>query len=89
MRIVLLRVIRFRMICYEKAHGNRVMTIQEMLTYLAGRGYSQQAIADKVGSTQPTIHRASKGAGISYETGKAIECLYLLEKEAADRESAL
>ena len=65
------------------------MTIQEMLTYLAVRGYSQQAIADKVGSTQPTIHRASKGAGISYETGKAIESLYLFEKEAADRESAL
>ncbi|MHC8399459.1 hypothetical protein ACYZTX_08190 [Pseudomonas sp. MDT1-17] len=65
------------------------MTIQEMLTYLAVRGYSQKAIADKVGSTQPTIHRASKGAGISYETGKAIECLFLREKEAADRESAL
>lgn len=65
------------------------MTIQEMLTYLAGRGFSQKAIADKVGSTQPTIHRASKGAGISYETGKAIESLYLLEKEAADRNSAL
>lgn len=77
------------MICYEKDHGNRVMTIQEMLTYLAVRGYSQKAIADKVGSTQPTIHRASKGAGISYETGKAIECLYLHEKESADRESAL
>ena len=87
MRIVLLRVIRFRMICYEKAHGNRFMTIQQMLAYLAGRGFSQKAIADKVGSTQPTIHRASKGAGISYETGKAIESLYLLEK-TADLKSA-
>lgn len=60
------------------------MTIQEMLSYLAVRGFSQKAIADEVGSTQPTIHRASKGAGISYETGKAIERLYLREKEAAD-----
>ena len=76
------------MICYEKAHGNRVMTIQEMLTYLVGRGFSQKAIADEVGSTQPTIHRASKGAGISYDTGKAIESLYLREKEAADLKSA-
>lgn len=64
------------------------MTIQEMLTYLAVRGFSQKAIADKVGSTQPTIHRASKGAGISYETGKAIECLYVREKAAADLKSA-
>jgi hypothetical protein len=60
------------------------MTIPEMLAYLAGRGFSQKAIADEVGSTQPTIHRASKGAGISYETGKAIERLYLREKEATD-----
>jgi predicted XRE-type DNA-binding protein len=76
------------MICYEEAHWKRLMTIQEMLTYLAVRGFSQKAIADKVGSTQPTIHRASKGAGISYETGKAIECLYVREKAAADLKSA-
>ena len=76
------------MICYEEAHWNRVMTIQEMLAYLAVLGFSQKAIADKVGSTQPTIHRASKGAGISYETGKAIEGLYLREREAADLKSA-
>ena len=88
MRIVLRGTIRFRMICYEEAHRYRVMTIQEMLAYLAVRGLSQTAIADKVGSTQPTIHRASKGAGISYETGKAIERLYLREQEAAGVKSA-
>lgn len=88
MRIVLLRSIRFRMICYEEDHWKGLMTIQEMLAYLAIRGFSQKAIADKVGSTQPTIHRASKGAGISYETGKAIECLYVHEKAAADLRSA-
>lgn len=52
------------------------MTIKEMLADLAAHGLSQKAIADAVGTTQPTIHRASKGSGISYETGKAIETLH-------------
>jgi predicted transcriptional regulator len=52
------------------------MTIQEMLSELFATGLSQKAVAEKVGTTQPTIHRAFKGAGIAYETGKAIEALY-------------
>lgn len=52
------------------------MTVQEMLADLSARGISQKAIADRCGTTQPTIHRAAKGAGIRYETGKAIEALY-------------
>lgn len=61
------------------------MTIQEMLSELARWGYSQKAIADEVGTTQPTIHRASKGAGIGYETGKAIE---IFHSKAASAQSA-
>lgn len=52
------------------------MTVQEMLAGLAERGLSQAAIAKHIGTTQPTIHRASKGAAVRYETGKAIEALY-------------
>lgn len=61
------------------------MTIQEMLTELFASGLSQKAIADRIATTQPTIHRASKGADVRYETGKAIESLYqnTLKKSAA------
>lgn len=55
------------------------MSIQEMLSALFAKGLSQKAVAEKVGTTQPTIHRAAKGAGIAYETGKAIEALYVEE----------
>lgn len=61
------------------------MTIQKMLADLAGWGFSQAAIAKKAGTTQPTIHRASKGSGIAYETGKAIEAMH---KEAEASKSA-
>lgn len=57
-------------------HCEVVMTVQEMLADLSARGISQKAIADRCGTTQPTIHRAAKGAGVRYETGKAIEALY-------------
>lgn len=53
------------------------MTVQEMLNSLFEYGFSQKAVADRVGTTQPTIHRASKGADVRYETGKAIEALLL------------
>lgn len=53
------------------------MTVQEMLSSLFAHGFSQKAVADRTGTTQPTIHRASKGAGVKYETGKAVEALYL------------
>lgn len=61
------------------------MTIQEMLTELFSLGFSQKAIADRISTTQPTIHRASRGADVRYETGKAIESLYedALKKSAA------
>lgn len=52
------------------------MTVQEMLAALAQQGFSQKAIANMAGTTQPTIHRAAKGAGVLYETGKAIEVIY-------------
>lgn len=56
-----------------------------MLTELFSLGFSQKAIADRISTTQPTIHRASKGADVRYETGKAIESLYedALKKSAA------
>ena len=57
------------------------MTVQEMLEALAKRGLSQKAIAIRAGTTQPTIHRAAKGAGVRYETGKAIEAIYLTETQ--------
>ncbi|MCU9947527.1 helix-turn-helix domain-containing protein [Pseudomonas sp. PDM13] len=55
------------------------MTIQMMLSALFAKGLSQKAVAERVGTTQPTIHRAAKGSGIGYETGKAIEDLYKQE----------
>lgn len=58
------------------------MTIQKMLNVLLGLGFSQRAIAERVGTTQPTIFRAAKGADIRYETGKAIERLFEQEKGA-------
>ncbi|MCE5978499.1 MULTISPECIES: helix-turn-helix domain-containing protein [Pseudomonas] len=56
------------------------MTIQEMLQNLIDLGFSQRAIADRVGVTQPTIYRATKGAAVRYEVGKAIE-LFLEEQK--------
>lgn len=59
------------------------MTIQEMLADLKALGFSQREIADAVGTTQPTIHRATKGAGVIYETGKAIEVMHQKAKAIA------
>ena len=52
------------------------MTIQLMLEQLFEAGLSQTEIADRCGSTQPTICRAAKGASVRYEIGKAIEALH-------------
>ncbi|MFT8231347.1 MULTISPECIES: helix-turn-helix domain-containing protein [Pseudomonas] len=52
------------------------MSIQEMLRQLIERGFSQRAIAKRVGVTQPTIYRATQGAAVRYEIGKAIELFY-------------
>jgi len=64
------------------------MTIQEMLRELIDMGLSQRGIADHVGTTQPTIYRATKGADIRYETGKAIERLHAQETGAAHKRTA-
>lgn len=61
------------------------MTIQKMISELIARGWSQHSIAENVGTTQPTIHRAANGAGIRYETGRAIERLY--ESAVSDSEN--
>lgn len=58
------------------------MTIQEMLQKLIDLGFSQRAIADRVGVTQPTIYRATKGAAVRYEVGKAIELFYEEQKRS-------
>lgn len=64
------------------------MTIQEMIAALAGTGLSQKAIADIAGTTQPTIHRAAKGGGVLYDTGKAIERLYEASVTSTDKAAA-
>lgn len=64
------------------------MTIQEMLAELLRSGLSQRVIAERVGTTQPTINRAAKGADVRYVTGKAIEGLYMQEKAEAGLKSA-
>lgn len=61
------------------------MTIQEMLQTLVGLGFSQRAIAERVGTTQPTVYRATQGASVRYEVGKAIE---LFLKEQIQKEKA-
>ncbi|MNO95964.1 hypothetical protein D3C76_876210 [compost metagenome] len=62
------------------------MTIQEMLQKLIEFGFSQRAIADRVGVTQPTIYRATKGAAVRYEVGKAIELFYEEQKKIAEKQ---
>ncbi|WP_309475687.1 helix-turn-helix domain-containing protein [Pseudomonas sp. B21-023] len=63
------------------------MSIQEMLRALIAQGFSQRAIADRVGVTQPTIYRATKGAAVRYEVGKAIEVFYdeQVQREETDQ----
>ncbi|WP_271194520.1 winged helix-turn-helix domain-containing protein [Pseudomonas turukhanskensis] len=51
------------------------MTIRRLLLALIEDGLRQHEIAEHVGVSQPTIHRALKGASVLYETGKAIEQL--------------
>ncbi|WP_313226740.1 hypothetical protein [Stutzerimonas chloritidismutans] len=52
------------------------MSIKKMIEELMKLGNTQGSIADAVGATQPTIHRALNGSDIRYTTGKAIESLY-------------
>ena len=66
------------------------MSIQEMISALVDKGWSQHSIAEKIGTTQPTIHRASKGSDVRYELGKAIERLHseVFQPEAGASEAA-
>jgi len=76
--------------CDDQCESESVnhMTIEKILAELLRTGLSQRGIAERVGTTQPTINRAAKGADVRYVTGKAIECLYSQEKEAAGLKSA-
>lgn len=53
------------------------MTLQKMIEALIASGMSQKELANAVGTTQPTIHRAAHGASMKYETGRKIETVYL------------
>lgn len=67
------------------------MTIKNMIEGLLEAGYTQGSIAEAVGATQPTIHRALNGSDVRYTTGKAIESLYAQKVGGSDsslRESA-
>ena len=59
-----------------------------MLAELLRTGLTQRVIAERVGTTQPTINRAAKGADVRYVTGKAIESLYSKLKKNAGLKSA-
>lgn len=52
------------------------MTVAEMIKAIRATGLSQQQIATAIGASQPSVHRAEKGAAVLYVTGKAIEVLY-------------
>lgn len=64
------------------------MNIPEMLKGLISQGFTQQGIAVRIGTTQPTINRAINGAGVRYELGKAIEKMYVEECELERLKSA-
>ena len=59
------------------------MTVQEMLNRLFQLGLSQTDVAEKCGTTQATISRATSGTMVGYSTGKAIELLLADREEAA------
>lgn len=64
-----------------------MVSIKQMVSEIANTGMSQAEIAERVGASQPTIHRImEKGRSTSYETGKKIEQLYqqvIVSKRAA------
>lgn len=47
-----------------------------MIQALLDSGMTQKALAEAVGTTQPTIHRALHGVDIRYTVGRRIELLY-------------
>lgn len=52
------------------------MQLSEMLKAITATGMSQNDIAEAIGVSQPTIHRALKGSPMLYDSGKRIEQLY-------------
>lgn len=52
------------------------MKIQAMILALLDSGMTQKALAEVVGTTQPTIHRGLHGADIRYSVGRKIELLH-------------
>lgn len=63
------------------------MTVQEMLSRLFQLGLSQADVAKRCRTTQPTISRASNGAAVRYELGKAIENLLEQREKEAEAEN--
>lgn len=54
-----------------------MVSIKDMVAAIAETGMSQAEIANRIGASQPTVHRIlEKGHGTSYDTGKKIEQLY-------------
>jgi transcriptional regulator with XRE-family HTH domain len=64
------------------------MTVQEMLKELYAAGFSQAQVANKVGTTAPTINRATHGADVRYALGKAVEELHRKTLKALRRKAA-
>lgn len=52
------------------------MNIPDMIRELRASGMTQTQIAERVGVSQPAIHRAEKGSGVLYDVGKKLERLY-------------
>jgi transcriptional regulator with XRE-family HTH domain len=59
------------------------MSPQEAVETLIARGWTEAAIADAVGVTQPTINRIKGGAVPAYDTGLAIVNLAKSKRVAA------
>lgn len=49
----------------------------QMVAEILATGISESLLADRCGVKQPTINRIKNGSATSYETGKAIETVYL------------
>lgn len=52
------------------------MNIQKALKEVHKGGGSEQAIADELGCSQPTVHRIINGQEPKYYLGKAIEVMH-------------
>jgi len=59
------------------------MSPQEAVETLIARGWTEAAIAEAVGVTQPTINRIKGGAEPSYATGLALVTLAKSKRVAA------